>query len=147
MQYRYSLSDHDKSNTVTSFVIDSDARVECGSDHALLICTIAFADKPRVSWSFNNPLHYNLHEADFPAYQKSLDTAVTLSLSKFSELSTTEMLGLITDTIDTSAKGTFGIKIKKKKQGRKLPRDVISLIQRKNTLAKSLDPPSALFTQ
>ena len=45
----YGLIDHEKADSVTSFVIDADARVECGSDHALLECTITFCSRPRMS--------------------------------------------------------------------------------------------------
>ena len=135
----YGLIDHDKANTVTSFVIDSAARVECGSDHALLICTLVFAEKPRMSWSFHDPVHYNFHGADFQAYQRYLDTALTVPLPQFSSQSTTEMLGHITETIDTSARNTFGVKVVKKRRGRRLPKEVISLIRRKNTLSRELN--------
>ena len=135
----YGLIDHDKANTVTSFVIDSEARIECGSDHALLICTLVFSDKPRMSWSFHDPVHYNFHGADFQAYQRYLDTALTVPLSQFTGQSTTEMLGHITETIDTSAKNTFGFKVVKNRRGRRLPKEVISLTRKKNTLARELN--------
>ena len=137
----YGLIDHEKANTVTSFVIDADARVECGSDHALLVCTLVFADKPRVAWSFQDPVHYNFHGADFTAYQRYLDTVLAVPLPKFCEQSTTEMLDHIRDTIDTSAKQTFGLKISKKRRGRRLPREILNLIKKKNTLARSLSSP------
>ena len=43
----YGLVDHDKSNTVTPFIIDESARVECGSNHALLECIIEFSETPK----------------------------------------------------------------------------------------------------
>ena len=110
----YGLIDHEKSNTVTSFVIDAGARVDCGSDHALLVCDIAFRDKVRLSWSFRDPIHYNFQGADFKAYQDILDTAMTVPLAHFSAQSTTDMLEHLRTCIDTSAKDTFGLKIAKK---------------------------------
>ena len=56
----YGLIDHDNANTVTSFVIDEAARTECGSDHALLECTLVFSDRPKVNWSFQEPVHYDM---------------------------------------------------------------------------------------
>ena len=135
----YGLIDHDKANTVTSFVIDAEARVECGSDHALLVCNLVFADKPRVSWSFQAPVHYNFNGADFTTYQRYLDAAMTVPLSQFSDQSTTEMLEQIRVHIDTSAKQTFGLKISKKRRGRRLPKETIDLIKRKNILARRIN--------
>ena len=140
----YGLIDHEKSNTVTSFVIDSDARVECGSDHALLVCTLSFSNKLRMSWSFHDPVHYNIQGVDFAAYQRYLDTALDVPLSHFSAQSTTEMLGLIRDTIDISAKETIGLKIAKKRRGRRLPKEILSLIRRKNILARELNDSACL---
>ena len=138
----YGLIDHEKANTVTSFVIDPEARVECGSDHALLICTLVFADKPRMAWSFHDPIHYNFQGADFQDYQRYLDAAMTVPISQFTGQSTTEMLGHITETIDTSAKHTFGFKVFKKRRGRKLPKEVIQMIRKKNTLTRKLNSSS-----
>ena len=132
----YGLIDHEKADSVTSFVIDADARVECGSDHALLECTITFCSRLRMSWSFQESVHYNFQGADYTAYQKGLDTHLSIPLSQFSSKSTTEMLEDIKKAIDISAKETFGLKIKKKRRGRKLPREVLSLIKRKNLLSK-----------
>ena len=44
----YGLIDGEHSNTVTSFVIDEDARHDAGSDHALLECTLLFGERPKV---------------------------------------------------------------------------------------------------
>ena len=143
----YGLIDHEKADTVTSFVIDADARVECGSDHALLKCHITFTDRPKMTWSFHEAIHYNFQGADFTAYQKCLDRSLTTSLALFSKQSTTEMLEDITKIIDSSAKETFGLKVKRKKRGRKLPKEVLSLITKKNLLAKESNQSCSLQTQ
>ena len=57
----YGVIDYEKSNTVTTFVIDDSARVDCGSDHALLECTVEFGAQPKISWTFHEPIHYNIH--------------------------------------------------------------------------------------
>ena len=44
----YGLIDQDYSDTVTSFVIDSDARFKAGSDYALLECCIKFSKRPQL---------------------------------------------------------------------------------------------------
>jgi hypothetical protein len=43
------LVDTDHVNTVTAFVIDTEARYGCGSDHALLIAKIIFGQKHSVN--------------------------------------------------------------------------------------------------
>ena len=48
------------------------------------------------------------------------------------------MLPHITDSINSSAKKSFGLKIKKKKRGMRLPKNIIKLIKEKNMLSKSL---------
>ena len=48
------------------------------------------------------------------------------------------MLPHISETINQSALKCFGLKVKKKKRGKKLPRHVIDLINAKNVLAKDL---------
>ena len=73
----YGLIDHDKSNTVTSFIIDDSARVDTGSDHAVLECTIEFTVVPKINWSVHEPLHYNIRDnSDFQEYQEALDIAM-----------------------------------------------------------------------
>ena len=54
----YGLIDHDKSNTITSFIIDGAARVDSGSDNSVLECTIDFNIVPKLTWSLHEPLHY-----------------------------------------------------------------------------------------
>ena len=134
----YGLIDGDHSNTVTSFVIDEQARYAMGSDHALLECELVFGMRPKVTWSFQESLHYNIHDkTDFSDYHSTLDTiASTIRLVDFSSLTVEQMLPHVTETITHSAVKSFGLKIKTKKQGIKLPRKLIKLIQTKNALAR-----------
>ena len=53
-------------------------------------------------------------------------------------MTATEMLPHVTESINQAALLTFGLKVKKKKKGRKLPRTVISTIKAKNILARQL---------
>ena len=109
----YGLIDSDSSNTVTSFVIDSEARHDAGSDHALLECLITFGLSPKVSWSFQEAIHYDFKEnTDFTVYQTNLDHAISsITGSMFSKLSTEEMLPHVTESIKTSAMKAFGLKV------------------------------------
>ena len=65
----YGLIDYESSNTVTSFVIDSEARFKAGSDHALLNCDLNLGSHPSVKWEFTDILHYNITDkTDYSAY-------------------------------------------------------------------------------
>ena len=135
----YGLIDHEKANTVTSFVIDEGARVDCGSDHALLECVIGLSGQPKLKWSFQEPIQYDVNGADFSKYQENLDAALSsLPLSEFSNESLDNMLFHITEGVNTSAKATFGLKVAKSRKRRRLPRSIITLIKEKNNLARSI---------
>ena len=136
----YGLIDNDHVNCVTSFIIDEQARVECGSDHALLECDIVLGPSPHIKWDVHNVLQYDFNEnTDFTMYKETLDqTLSSISLTKFTVMSTEEMLPHISESINSSAKKTLGLKVKKKKKGTRLPKDLISLIQAKNEIARSL---------
>ena len=144
----YGLIDGDHSNTVTSFVIDEEARYAAGSDHALLECDVEFGARPKVTWSFQEILQYNINEkTDFTKYQNTLDTlASSIRLETFSTMSAEQMLPHITETLTNSAMTSFGLKTKKKQGGNKLPKNVIELLRAKNKISHDLhhaDPNSA----
>ena len=66
----YGLVDSEHVHTVTSFVIDSDARFDAGSDHALLIAKLEFGITSTVNWSLEKPVSLNFNsETDFSEYQ------------------------------------------------------------------------------
>ena len=112
----YGLIDVDHSNTLTSFVIDEEARYAAGSDHALLECDVEFGARPKVSWSFQEIPQYNINEkTDFTKYQNTLDTlASSIRLETFSTMSAEQMLPHITKTLTNSAMTSVGPKTKKK---------------------------------
>ena len=144
----YGLIDHDFANTVTSFVIDEEARYEAGSDHALLQCLLEFGARPKIKWAFHEAIHYNITDrTSFTDYQSCLDIeASAIPLHKFSELPTDQMLPHISESLNTSAKKIFGLKIKKKKRGQALPKTVISLIRNKNDLVHKLNASKSNMT-
>ena len=136
----YGLIDHNSANTVTSFVIDEEARYEAGTDHALLECILEFGSRPKVKWNFQDAIHYNITDSSsYTDYQNHLDLeTASIPLNKFAELPVTEMLPHISESINKSAKRSFGLKVKKHKQGQKLPKEIISLIRSKNDLKHKL---------
>ena len=136
----YGLIDHDHVGTVSSFVIDEEARYSCGSDHALLECTIQVRSTPRVHWSYSEAVHYNISSGtDYKQYKDSLDKAVsTIPLHEFSKLPVEVMLPHISENINLAARTTIGIKVKKSRRGRKLPTSIIKLIRSKTLLVKQL---------
>ena len=143
----YGLIDSDHVNNVRSFTIDEQARFDCGSDHALLECDIVMDSSPHINWSYHDVLHYNFTEnSDFTEYQRTLDSNITtIPLSKFEGLGTSEMLTHVTESFNSSAKKTFGLKMKKQKKGISLPKEIVGQIQAKNHLARSLH--NAAFLQ
>ena len=137
----YGLIDAEQAHTVTSFVIDSSARFDCGSDHALLECKIIFDHVPRLAWSYQDSIQYNLQNvSDYTKFQDCLnEAAAAIPLSEFEKLSSDQMLPHITESINSSAIKSFGLKVKKKKKpGRRLPRHLIDTIEAKNRLVKHL---------
>ena len=137
----YGLIDSDHSNTVTSFIIDSEARFDCGSDHALLECKIQFGSKPKISWSVQEPIQYNFKpDSNFTDYQATLDQiSSSITIKQFASLSADQMLPHISETITQSAKKSFGLKIKKRKNGRRLPKNILAMINAKNIMARELN--------
>ena len=136
----YGLVDADHVNTVTSFVIDAEARYSCGSDHALLIAKIIFGLKPSVNWSFHEVLHFNINpKTNYTKYQDVLDQqSSTLPLHKYEELSAEEKLQHLTTSIIESGKKAIGLKTKKKKQPQKLPKTLLTKIKAKNMLSEQV---------
>ena len=62
----YGMVDGDHTNTVKSFIIDETARYDTGSDHALLECDMEFGVRPKIKWSVQDILKYNIpNSADF----------------------------------------------------------------------------------
>ena len=133
----YGLVDGDNTSTVTSFIIDENARFDCGSDHALLECYLEFGSRPKITWSYQEALQFKIHEnTDFTEFHKTQDSlAATIRLNTFTNLGAEEMLPHISETITSSAKKCFGLKIKKKSKGNYLPKQVIDLIRLKNNVA------------
>ena len=139
----YGLIDNEHVHTVSSFVIDDEARYACGSDHALLECEIILGTTPHITWSYQDVIQYDFKEnSSFDSYQRGLDASLdNIPLSQFSAMKSEEMLPHITQSIKDSAMANFGLKIKKVKKGMKLPKPIISKIKYKNHLAKSLQDP------
>ena len=139
----YGLIDSTNHNTVTSFVIDADARFKAGSDHALLNCHINFDRGPTIAWEFKDAVQYNINsKTDFSAYQEALDDNISkIRLSEFSKLTADEMLLHISENINISAENTIGIKIKAKRKSKKrqLPPGIIKAIKEKNQLAEHIN--------
>ena len=139
----YGLIDYESSNTVTSFVIDSEARFKAGSDHALLNCDLNLGSHPSVKWEFTDILHYNITDkTDYSAYISALEKNISkISLRDFSGMTAEEMLPHISENINITAENTFGVKVKTRKEKKRceLPRSIIKTIDDKNKLASKID--------
>ena len=53
-------------------------------------------------------------------------------------MSSSEMLLHLTEGYNTSAKKAFGLKVKKRKKGLSLPKEIVDKIQAKNRLSRAL---------
>ena len=115
--FDYGLIDSDHVNTVTSFVIDEDARYDCGSDHALLLAQMKFGRSKWVEWSFKETVRFNFNSTtNFKAYQNEIDNHSSgVPLHVFDDMSADEKLNHITSSIVESGKKTLGIKLKRKR--------------------------------
>ena len=136
----YGLADGDNVHRVTSFIIDENARYECGSDHALLECDIILGPNPHLTWNVQEVVQYDINDnTDFTNYRSNLELGLkTIPLAKFEALEATEMLPHISENLNKSAKETFGLKVKKQKRGTRLPKPIIKMIHAKNHLARTL---------
>ena len=134
----YGLVDCDNVQTVSSFIIDEDARYGCGSDHALLLAKLIFSERPFVQWSVDEVLRFNIDDhTDYTSYQNHLDQIGSgVPLHVFDGLDAGSKLSHITSSLLESGKRSFGLKTKVKKSPRKLPRSLITKIQDKNQLSK-----------
>ena len=137
----YGLIDPDGARNVSSFVIDDKARFRVGGDHALLDCTLSFSEsQPKIAWKYNDIVYYNITDGtNYQEYAKQLDSCIsTISMAGFEKLSSSEMLQHLTSSINACALKTIGLKVAKKKRGRKLPLAIRKLIEEKNSLISQI---------
>ena len=132
----YGLIDADHSDTVSSFVIDQDARFSCGSDHALLECTLEIGAGRRLTWAFQEGLQYKINDStNFLGYQACLDLHLSeVPLHNFSDLSVDQMLPHISETVNRSATKSLGLRVKKRLKNKRIPKEILSKIKMKNDL-------------
>ena len=138
----YGLIDGDHVGSVSSFVIDAQARFACGSDHALLECEIISDSPHHIHWDFHDVLQYNFTESsDFSGYQTHLDEAIsTISVAEFAKLGSPDMLSHLCGSYSSSAKKAFGLKMRgRRKQGKRLPQEILNKIHLKNHMARSIN--------
>ena len=135
----YGLINTEHAHTVTSFVIDEEARYDCGADHALLIVILEFGSNSKTKWSFHEALRLHFDEdSDFSGYQTQLDLlSNNIPLHHFETLPSEQMLPHLTNCIKESGKKNFKLKVKKTKRGIKLPKQILDKIKYKNELARS----------
>ena len=142
----YGLIDNDNVNTVTSFIIDEHARIACGTDHALLVISLSFHNNTKVSWGYQDVVRYNYNDkSSFVTFQANLDDfSSKVPLDKFEALDSGEMLFHIRESLNQSGKKSFGIKVKKHKKGRKLPKNIIEIIKKEKCLGNRNFHPEIL---
>ena len=137
----YGLRDAGSVHTVSSFIIDTDARFDCGTDHALLEVDITFGKRVSLHWNVREALQYKFSDnTDFTKYSTVLNTlSSAISPDAFSSLTTEQMLAHISDVLKRAGIEVFGLKThKRKKQCQKLPKNVLEMIRNKNFLCRRL---------
>ena len=136
----YGLRDSGSVYTVSSFIIDANARFECSSDHALLEATITFGAKMSIQWNVQEAIQFNFtSKSDFSKFKTHSDSlCASISPTRFSLMSTEDMLVHLTNSLKDTGLKCFGIKTKKKVRGRKLPKTILDLIKTKNHLCRRL---------
>ena len=115
----YGLIDDDHVGTVSSFVIDEDARYACGSDHALLEAKIIFGHTLKTPWKFEKVFQYNYNNnSNFTGFQNTLDTLITkLPIQDFAQMRPADMLPQISESL---RKEQFWFQDEKKKKKQKV---------------------------
>ena len=136
----YGLRDADSVHTVSSFVIDADARFDCGSDHALIEVDITFNHKKSLHWNLREAIQYNFtHRSDFTKFQDKLDTlSSSVSKEDFCQMSSELMLSHLCSNLRTAGIETFGLKKKLKRRKQQLPKHILDLIKTKNQFCRRL---------
>ena len=85
----YGLIDDSHVDLVSTFVIDADARIDCGSDHALLVATVNVEGGVRVSARFHDQFSFRLpKDNNYDNFNRSaLSLLSRISLHDFEKLS------------------------------------------------------------
>ena len=133
----YGLIDPEGIQHISSFVIDDNARFRVGGDHALLDCTLTFdSSVPKIDWHYKDVVYYNINDdTSYKEYSQALEACISsIALANFENLPTPDMLQHLTESINSCALKTIGVKMVKKRKGRKLPHSVTKLIKEKNNL-------------
>ena len=106
----FSLVDSNHVNNVTSFIIDENSRFDCGSDHALLECTIQLHTRPTITWKFKESIKYNINDnTNYTKFREALDEDVgSVSLSSFSKMNPDDMLPHLVKSMNDTARNTLG---------------------------------------
>ena len=136
----YGLIDGDHVQKVNSFKVDTDARFDCMTDHALLECEIEFRTSPKAFKTGKDVFQYNFHDgSNFSGYKTFLETSLSsIQLDDFSRLNTPEMLDHVTKNIHAAALNTLGLKIHKKNKKSSLPKTIRDTIMYKRDVARRL---------
>ena len=137
----YCLIDQDNVHNVSSFIIDEKARFRVGGDHALLECTLTFhRSQSKQNWGFKDLVQYKITDTtNYETYIQELESCISLiPITKFQHLGLPDMLNHITTSVNICANKTLGIKVFRRKKGRKLPLSVLQIIKQKNKLVSEV---------
>ena len=132
----YCLVDSDSSNIIHSFTVDSDARFDLKTDHALLECQVLLSKVPHSIEEHHDCIYYKITpNTCYDGYTRTLDEEVSKTpFSSFSSLPLDMMLCHLTKSLNTSALKEIGVRDKRRKRSFKLPFDIVEIINRKNKM-------------
>ena len=138
----FGLVDGDIASMVTSFVIDSDARIKCGTDHSLLKATFSFTYCPTVSTQHKDVLSFDMSDPNQKEkYCRDLDKRIQgMPFHQFQTSSSAEQLQHLTTSALASCRDHFQTKPKKSSKRRnQLPATVITAIKTRDKLREELN--------
>ena len=125
----YGLSDPSLVPFISSFAIHSDLRLDCGTDHALLVSRIQFTDKNiTVKTAKSDVLQFKLPDnKNFYLFDHFFAKHCELPpLDKFLELTTSEMAKTLTKTIfDSCCQAYLPSPAKRRKRKRWMPSKIV----------------------
>ena len=130
----YGLADPDLSTFITSFIIDSDARVDCGTDHALISTTFEFNGSKIAQRTVKSDIiKFKLPlDKDYSCFDKHFTEHPQLpAVGVFNSLSVEEMASILTTVLFDACHKSFHMPEKNKRPKRRhwLPPDIVKQIK------------------
>ena len=138
----YGLTDPNLESLVSSFVIDSEARIECGTDHSLLMATVNSECQLHVESMNSDVLNFQLpSDNNYRLFDEYFSNHPGLpSLDQFKSFNVEKMSRTLTDVIfDACCKAFLPPRVKKKRRQQWLPPLIVKHIKVRRLLQAKYD--------